>query len=400
MTEKISILAAPAHYQLNTTSEYGWTFNILNEASKHFPVEFEAITGFDALKEREGNTHLRIQEIFSELNPQPGNRDKLRFIWGYWRRARALLRLRDFDIIHHILPFGYKETFNPLALFGSTKKQPFIIGPVQSPHVFVGEDNPEGGTKTILSKIFEKLCRRTLLRADVIIAINEDSKKTYENFVPGEKIVIISPGIHVHNYESRPTGQDEKNGQFLPVGPLIPRKGITDLLNTLAEVVKKYPDTQLHIVGDGPQKSNLQQLTKEMRLEKNVIFHGQIPHQETARFFQKSDIYCSASLSESFGQVYLEAMACGKPVLSTDNIGAREIVIDGETGFLTPIKNTAAMAKKIIELIEQPHLRQKFGEQGRIRTEENYDWSIISKKYFNMYKDCLDEKSNGAGKSL
>jgi glycosyltransferase involved in cell wall biosynthesis len=154
----------------------------------------------------------------------------------------------------------------------------------------------------------------------------------------------------------------------------------------MPKIVKEFPKAKLHILGDGPQRINLMKLTEDLKVFHSVYFHGFVPNMEVQSFYKACRLVCLPTLHESFGLVLVEAMASGRPTVTTNAVGPREIVVDGETGFIVPMADSDALAEAIIRLLSDYELSYKMGAEGRKVAEEKYDWNKISKQFYNIYK--------------
>lgn len=131
----------------------------------------------------------------------------------------------------------------------------------------------------------------------------------------------------------------------------------------------------LKIYGDGPEKQDLISLTKELNISDKVFFEGRISNDDVPAALNDMDIFVNCSKQESFGVNILEAMACGLPVVATDCVGPREIMVDGETGIIVKNRAPQSLADAIICLLNDDIKRKKMGEAGRERVCSYYDWS-------------------------
>lgn len=145
------------------------------------------------------------------------------------------------------------------------------------------------------------------------------------------------------------------------------------------------------IYGDGNLKDELSRQIKELSLENCVYLKGKIPNTEVPKALQQFDIFCATSEKESFGVAVVEAMAMEKPVVATDAEGFREIIIDGETGFIVEKKNISQMAERLEQLVLDKKMRQTFGKAARKRVEELYDWEKNVDTMETLYKQLKGE---------
>ena len=172
---------------------------------------------------------------------------------------------------------------------------------------------------------------------------------------------------------------------ILSLGRLIKLKGYDLVLNALPEVIKKVSNLIYLIVGEGEAEKELKNLTKKLNLEKYVIFVGAVKGSEETRapYYALADVFVGPSReiqykdykhTESFGIVYLEAAAAGKPVIATKIGGIPEAVLDGRTGILIPPDDPQALTQALIKILTDKELAEKLGRQGRERVEREFNW--------------------------
>jgi glycosyltransferase involved in cell wall biosynthesis len=149
----------------------------------------------------------------------------------------------------------------------------------------------------------------------------------------------------------------------------------------LIEAISQLKDVELEIAGDGPERSELERTVTVFGVSDEVTFTGWID--DVGREMSTWDVYAQPSVAEGFGIAALEAMAHGIPVVASDVGGLREIVIDGETGFLVSPKSPGRLAARIRELAEDPKLRARLGAAGRARAA----------KHFSRERECAEIQS-------
>lgn len=166
----------------------------------------------------------------------------------------------------------------------------------------------------------------------------------------------------------------------LSAGRLVPKKGFDTAIRALNRVRREVPDVLLLIAGEGPERSFLDQLVRDLDLERHVHFLGSISQQELRHYYSEADVFLMAGREttedvEGFGLVYLEANACGTPVVGARVGGVPDAVWDEETGLLVPPDAPSATADALLRLLTSPALARRLGEQGRerVRTEANWD---------------------------
>lgn len=346
----------------------------------------------------------------TELGPRLGGTvfEQLFFQLRVYQHAKRLLRKERFDIIHHMAPFLLEAGFNPLMALGN-RPEKFVVGPVayntpletwlvpdmmtrwgsrmNDPRLnltsfelalervsskFVGS---LGGFRRVLS-------RKTLDRADAIIAVNKSSFEAISRHTDKRKIHVIPLGVDTTEF---PYSNPTELFRIVSFGPLQRRRGLDNLISAVSIVSKQYPQVELCITGDGPHRTPLQVLVRKLGLSEKVRFLGYIPRDDLIRALAESRLYCHPSLHETFGISLLEAMSTGRPVVAADAIGPREIVVDKYNGFLVPMGDPEAIAAAIIRIFQDPSLSIKMGTNSRKLCEKIYDWKIISKRYAEVY---------------
>ena len=156
-----------------------------------------------------------------------------------------------------------------------------------------------------------------------------------------------------------------KGRSLVYMGRVSYEKSIDQVLKAFARVWRQKPDLQLMIVGDGPEKANLQRLARRLGVSEKVIFTGLLLNSDLVRALQANDIFVTASKSETFALSLSEALACGLPAVAANAKAFPEIVKDGQNGYLTPPDNPAAMAEKILMLLSDPPLLEKLSQGAR-----------------------------------
>ena len=288
---------------------------------------------------------------------------------GYFRNVPALRRLlRDErpDLLSAHYASGYGTT---AALAGF---RPWLLSVWGSDvYDFPYESGPKGRLKGWL-------LRRNLRQADAVASTSEAMAQQVRRLVPDIGPVAVTPfGIDTDRFAPQPQPRD---GIVIgTVKTLAPKYGIDLLLRAFAQVLAAAgPNAALSlvIVGDGPQRAELEALSRTLGIAAHMSFVGAVPHAEVPQWLNRFDLYVAASRldSESFGVAVLEASACGLPVVVSDVGGLPEVVVQGETGWVVPREDVAALAQAIQRLIAAPELRRRFGAAGRERVLAHYGW--------------------------
>ncbi len=216
--------------------------------------------------------------------------------------------------------------------------------------------------------------------------------------IPAEKFSIITPGVDLNHFSPRPKDsqlltQYRLQGKLvlLTVARLDERKGHDQVMRALTKLAPKYPNLVYLIVGKGKEMTRLQQLAQQLAIADRVIFTGYVPDVDLPRFYNLCDVFILLNRQtqvdfrlqgdyEGFGIVFLEASACGKPIIAGDFGGIRDAVEDGRTGFIIDPNNLDLVCEKIELLLRHPELSHVLGTSGRQRCIQYFDWSIITTK--------------------
>jgi len=181
---------------------------------------------------------------------------------------------------------------------------------------------------------------------------------------------------------------------LLFIGRLAEKKGLSYLIQAMPKIVSKSPNTALIICGDGPLRKESEELVKKMDLDKFVRFTGYVTGRKKIDYFSLSDILIVPSIvtqsgdTEGLPVVILEGLAAGKAVVASNVSGIKDVIKNGYNGFLVMQKNPAAIAEKVLELINNKELMRNISRNALV-TSKKYDWGVIGKKYAAIVKSVL-----------
>jgi len=156
-------------------------------------------------------------------------------------------------------------------------------------------------------------------------------------------------------------------------------------------VSDKYPKLPLKllIVGRGSLEDELQELTKKLQIDNKTIFTGNVPYNNIPIYHNMLSVSVSVSNSESFGVAIIEASACEKPVVVSDVGGLPEVVEDGVSGLVVPVRDEMKTAEAIEKFILSEEFRIETGKRGRERVKKLYNWDDNIKQMIKIYKDTI-----------
>lgn len=276
------------------------------------------------------------------------------------------------DLLHaHFGPDGCL-----IAPIAKEYKIPFIVS-------FYGYDVSRlmGGPRSKWARRY----RRMMRRATAAIAVSDCvAKRLRDADIPPEKIHVIRPGVAVNEFapkEHAPVQNDGASVRCLFVGQLTPTKGPLQVIRAIDKARQRLGrriDLHLLVVGEGELLKDCHREIQRLQLEEFVHMLGKVPRSRMPQIYAETDIYVQHSVTGRDGEIdgpgiaLMEASAAGLPIVTTRHGGIPEIVIDSETGLLSPENDIDAMAKNIIQLAESPRLRADMGGRGRAHAEASF----------------------------
>ncbi|WNS81210.1 glycosyltransferase [Domibacillus sp. DTU_2020_1001157_1_SI_ALB_TIR_016] len=246
----------------------------------------------------------------------------------------------------------------------------------------------------------ERMLRLTNRLADSVTIISETARTYFveSGTVRPEKLLFLPNGVNTKLYQEKPgAGEAIKRELQLPdtaftwlaVGRFDEQKNYPNLLQAFQRVVQKEPDTVLLIAGVGPLLDQTKKLAADLGLSSRVRFLGyrtDIPDMMSA-----ADAYVMSSDWEGMPLVLQEASSVGLPIVCTDVGGNKEVVIEGETGFIVQPKSSFALAEGMLRLLRMdPESRTQMGEAGKDYMQSTFEMDRVAEKWHALYKQVLE----------
>lgn len=313
------------------------------------------------------------------------NRDfKRGFYWTVVKELRTLMKQRNIQIVR---THEYRANLHG-RLAALLAKVPCIVGSVHN--VYNARD--------------KKLNRRILNRylgifTDRVVAVSEEVKKEIVRYdsVPENKVAVIYNGVDRKRFVDI-DAQSIRSEFHIPkstpiigtVGRFFPQKGQKYLLEAVAKVRNKFPHIAVFVIGDGSLKEELQDHTKKLNIEQNIIFTG--VRRDIPALLSAMDIFIFPSLWEGFGNALVEAMAAGKPIIATDIPSVREILDSGKSGIVVPPANSEAIARSLDLLLSDRALAENLGNAARERALSSFTIDSTVRGYSSLYRSILEQK--------
>jgi len=228
----------------------------------------------------------------------------------------------------------------------------------------------------------------TFSSADKIICYTDTEREEMINFgIKPEKIALIHNGIDTNLFTPPKDNLRHTNNRLLWIGRYVPGKGVEYLIDAFSILKAKHPNVSLMMIGNGPLKEKIDKKILSLNLKEAIIQKDFIPNSEIINVYHNSNILILPSLGEGVPRVILEAMACGLPIVCT-NLPQLVDLLD-ECGFMVPLKDSKTMAEKISEILSDPNIATKLGENGRKKVVDNYSWEDTINKTIKLYEELI-----------
>jgi len=276
---------------------------------------------------------------------------------------------------------------------------PYII------YVYGSETYRFGNNKYLL-----KLIEEFLMKADKIIP---NSQFTMEEFmaldIPEEKFQIITPGVDTERFQPSTPNFDLVNKYqlqnkkvLLTVARLDERKGHDKVIEAIARLKKEIPNIVYLIVGKGRELKRLKALVRKYKIKENIRFCGYVPDEDLSKYYNCCDLFILLNRQtsddeqlagdyEGFGIVFLEASACGKPVIAGNFGGIRDAVEDDKSGYIIDGNDMTIITTTIKKLLLNDFNKIQLGKYGRERVVEFFAWKKISKELNTISNSIIQE---------
>jgi glycosyltransferase involved in cell wall biosynthesis len=318
--------------------------------------------------------------------------------WASYRRIKQTLRSFGPDVVHtHSAKAGILGRAAATAL-----GVPAIVHGVHGA--------PFHPYQSRFARSFFRACERwaaSRCHAFVSVADAMTELMVQAGVAPREKFTTIYSGMEVEpflesgQYRDRARAELGYRPEHLVVGKvarLFRLKGHDDVIQAARGVVATEPNVRFLFVGDGVLADQLRQQIAALGLTEHFHFTGLVPPDRVPQLVAAMDIVVHASLREGLARVLPQALIAGRPVVSYDIDGAREVVLPDQTGYLVPPRDIAGLARAILELAADPALRERLGAEGRRRFTEVFRHERMAAQLRDLYERLL-ERVQGSGQT-
>lgn len=359
---------------------------LLSEYAQNSEIQADFVTTSDdgeahAFKLGENVTIYRLPiRKNSENRPFQSRLEVFRYAWKTYKFCKTLAKTNSYDLTHSF-------SIVPCAIVAYLLKRKFKI-----PYVIALESQDvDGFDKKIVSlrKKLDSIIKKVWEEACFYVASSQRMAKLMLVSKPEREIEVIYNGIDTKEFFPDPAKKDANNFTVICVSDLVPEKGLRFLIRAFNILVKRYGHLRLIIVGDGSEKSALEDLVFVLGLKKLVTFTGSVPQNKLLEYYQKANIFVHPSIEENLNsKTMLEAMACGLPLLATKNCRNSELIEDGKSGFIIKGNESHDLCEKIEQFILNKNLEPEMSRKSR-ELAEKIDWSAIADKYFEIYEKTI-----------
>ena len=333
-------------------------------------------------------TGMELHDFLSKKNHEVDIASALRSRWLYLKPWKFLNVARERD---RVISAQKSCPADIWLSYHTYYKAPDLLGPICSSRLSIPYVIFQGIYSTKRKRSLKTfpgfLLNRTALQAAQVVFTN---KKTDEHnlkrLLPEERVKYISPGLIPDQFnfdlvarralkEQWNVGERRVVMTTAMLRPGVKTTGVIKVIDSCAELRKRGHDLILIVIGDGVNRSMIEQEGRE-KLSGNILFLGKIPRHELYRYYSAADVFAFPGIEEALGMVYLEAQSAGLPVVAFNNWGAKEAVIHNETGLLSSAEKPEAFTQDIEKLVVDRDRRIKMRDAAKTHIRTNHDSTI------------------------
>jgi 1,2-diacylglycerol 3-alpha-glucosyltransferase len=232
---------------------------------------------------------------------------------------------------------------------------------------------------------------------DLVISPSPGMRDILKRYGVDAPIDVVPNGVDLKPFQDPAKSIEREKLGFRPddvilafVGRLGPEKNVPFLLRSFAGTAQAYPKVGLLLIGDGPERDNLEDRARRSEIESRVHFTGLVPYDLMPSYLAVADAFVTASVTEVHPFTVIEAMAAGLPVLGIESPGIGDTIRDGETGYLAPQEDLAVFTAKMVRLVADHDSRRKMGEQAR-QAAGAYAIECTTQMMLERYQKVIDQ---------
>ncbi|MBN1500077.1 MAG: glycosyltransferase family 4 protein [Spirochaetes bacterium] len=356
------------------------TYDLAVEWAKKCQVDVltSSFAGLPAFEKSDNINIYRVRILFRKSRDAATFISMASFVFFGFFKGISIIRKNRYDVMntHFAVPTG------PL---GNILSKMFKIPNVLSLH---GGDiyDPSKKLSPHKSPFFRKVVNNILRKADAIVAQSQNTRDNAVKYYDVNKEVKIIPLAYhppvMPKADRKKLDIKENDYIITTVGRVIKRKAIDVAINAIARIKDKK--VKLYVMGDGPEKENLQNLAADLGVQDRVIFLGFVDDEKKYRYLKASDVFIMTSLHEGFGIVFMEAMYAGLPVISTNHGGQTDFLFHEKNALLIDVGDVDACRKSIERIRKNPDLAARFSANNK-KAVKNFYAENVALQYLEIF---------------
>ena len=309
----------------------------------------------------------------------------------YAKKARRLLNTMDLVHVHHPFLSGSfalrycRPRGIPIIFTNHTRYDLYTQAYLPNIPDVIGE--------TALQAYLPGFCRS----CDLVISPSAGMRTVLRNFGVDSLIEVVPNGVELQHFrqslqpfDRSVLGLDSQNVVLVYVGRIGPEKNLEFLLRAFSGAYQAYDHARLLLIGDGPERDNLQDRVTHMGLENKVIFTGMLSYDQVPGYLAMADAFVTASVTEVHPLSVIEAMAAGLPVLGIQSPLVGDTVVDGETGLLANEEDLAGFTAKMVRMVVDSEARRRMAAQA-LKASEAYAIERTTQVMFAQYQKVIQQ---------
>lgn len=270
-----------------------------------------------------------------------------------------------------------------------------VLGGMKNIYVLAHGTELLAGASRFRKYLWHPLYAKWVLgKATKVIANSHYTQDLVNSINPDANTIALPLGVNPNFFKPIPSKKEKGKLKLCTVSRILQFKGHDFILKTLENLPKIYREKiEWHIAGTGSYLQELKQLAQTSAIAKQVIFHGFVPDKDLPKFYNQHDLFILATREqpnstsvEGFGLVFLEAQACGLPVIGTRTGGIPDAIDENQGGFLIEQDHEAQLQNLLIRFIDRPKYKEELGNRARKRVEDKANWQV----YIHQLKQILD----------
>lgn len=375
------------------TSGVVTSINMLEQEMKKRGHEVFVFTTSKSIQPNNNQTLYMLNSIPLLIAKQYKNR----IATFYSREIAKQIKEIGLDIVHTQTEFS-------VGAFGKIISRKYDIPFIHTYHTmwedYVHYISPLKGRNIRLKRLARTISRAFVRKAECVITPSNKTAKylKYKCKVKNKPIYVIPTGIDISPFKSSNFTEEERNNLkkslgikpnekiILFLGRVASEKSIDVIMDIMPSIFEEHPDYKFLIVGDGPSKKDLEEQARKLNIDKNVIFTGKVPWNEVPKYYNIGDVFVNASITETQGLTFIEAMSAEIPVVAKYAPNLSEFIHTNKNGIL--VKKNSDFKKAIIDVIENENLRKTLIRGGN-ETAKEYSIEVFGDKLEMLYTEII-----------